>query len=109
MLLDQVLVGDFAKSVVEEKRNALMSQRSELEYEKNRLTSELEKTVLTTGAEEELVKFAEKIRGSIGRADYQAKRRILEIVRTRVNVLGPRRIEICCLITNEQIVDLSSA
>lgn len=109
MLLDQMLVGEFAKSVVEEKRTALMSQRGELEFERNRLRSEMEKTVLTTGAEEELVSFAKKVRGSILHADFQTKRRILELVRTRVSVLGPKQIEICCLITSEQIVDLSSA
>ena len=86
-----------------------MNQRVDLESEMRRLSNDLEKTVLTTGAEEELVKFAKKIRGSIGNADSQTKRRILELVQVRVNVLSQKEIEICCLITSEQIVDLSLA
>ena len=109
MLLDQVLSGEFARSIIEEKRKALMAQRAELEFEIERLSSELENTVLTTGAEVELVKFAKKIRGSIRQADAATKRHIFELVRTRVNVLEPKKIEICCLITGEQIVELSSA
>jgi len=109
ILLDQVLTGEFAQAVIDEKRKALMNQRAELESEMYRLSLELEKIVLTSGAEEELMAFANKIGGSIKNADEEAKRRILELVQTRVNVLGPYKIEINCLIQSGQIVDLSTA
>ena len=108
VLLDQVLTGEFAQSVIDEKRKALMNQRAELESEMYRLSFELEKMVVTSGAEAELIAFANKVSGSIINADLETKRRILELVQTRVNVLGPNKIEICCLIQSGQIVDISS-
>ena len=108
ILLDQVLTGEFAQAVVDEKRKVLMNQRAELESEMYRLSLELEKIVLTSGAEEELMAFANKIGGSINNADDETKRRILELVQTRVNVLGPYKVEINCLIQSGQIVDIST-
>ena len=108
VLLDQVLTGEFAQAVIDEKRKALMNQRAELESEMYRLSFELEKTVITSGAEEELIAFANRVSGSIINADLETKRRILELVQTRVNVLGPKKIEINCLIQSGQIVDILS-
>jgi site-specific DNA recombinase len=108
VLLDQVLTAEFAQAVIDEKRKVLMAQRAELESEMYRLSFELEHTVITTGAEEELMAFATQVKGSIKNADLETKRRILDLVQTRINVLGPKKIEICCLVQSGQIVDLSS-
>ena len=54
------------------------------------------------------ISHSNKIGSSIKNADDETKRRILELVQTRVDVLGPYKIVINCLIQSGQIVDLST-
>lgn len=109
MLLDQVLAGSFAQSVLDQKRKDLMAQRSQLEGEGVRAQRDLEMITVTPEQELELVEFARQISEKVDNATDETKRRIFDILQLRVDVIDPTHVKVSGLLCDPdgQIVDLS--
>lgn len=109
MLLDQVLAGSFAQSVLDQKRKDLMAQRSQLEGEGVRAQRDLEMITVTPEQELELVEFARQISEKVDNATDETKRRIFDILQLRVDVIDPTHVKVSGVLCDPdgQIVDLS--
>jgi len=105
-LLDQALEG-FPADIIAAKRRQLTEQRDELESERRRLQAEQIEGTITPETEAMLHELAEVVRESVPCMTFAEKRRLLEILRVRVDVLEPGRVRISGIISGS-VVNLSS-
>jgi site-specific DNA recombinase len=110
ILLDQVLMSGFSQAILDQKKRQLVQKRDELEGEAARTLEELNGLMITPDQEAELIRFAQEMRETLGELTFENKRRVLELVRLRVDVISRTQVEISGVISPEGlVVDLSSA
>lgn len=104
-LLEQALEG-FPKAVIEEKKHRLLEQRRDLEAEQQRLLLEREEHDITPSLGEGLRELAEAVRQAAPVMTFAEKRRILELLRVRVDVVDREHVRVSGII-GEQVVALA--
>ncbi len=104
MLLDQVLSGDFPKAIIETHKHQLVTQREELVEEQERLEAELETVTITEDQERAILAFSEQVRLALGDVSFEEKRRVLELLNIRVDVIDHQTVKISGIITDGSIV-----
>lgn len=110
ILLDQVLTSGFSQAILDQKKYQLLQKRSDLEARAAQIAGELQLLAITPDEEAELIQFAEEMRGSLGDLSFENKRRILKLIRLRVDVISRAQVKISGVISSEGLfVDLSSA
>jgi hypothetical protein len=107
MLLDAYLNGGFAKAVIDQRKNELMIQRDDLEKEAQRIQDELKSAIITEDEESELLAFAEEIRGRLENPTFEPKRRVLELLDPRIDVICRDQVKLSGIIGDGLIVNLS--
>ena len=109
VLLDQVLVSGFPESVVQERKDVLLARRKHLLTEVKRLQPEPEPSYPSVDDEEGLIHFAEHIQDTLQYVDFDAKRRVLEMLQVRVDVVSQDTIKLSAMIPfrQESVTDLS--
>jgi site-specific DNA recombinase len=107
MLLDAYLNGGFAKAVIDQRKNELMIQRDDLEKEAQRIQDELKSAIITEDEESELLAFAEEIRGRLENPTFEQKRRVLELLDLRIDVICRDQVKLSGIIGDGLIVNLS--
>ena len=109
VLLDQVLVSGFPESVVQERKDVLLARRKHLLTEVKRLQPESEPSYPSVDDEEVLIQFAEHIQDTLQYVDFDAKRRVLEMLQVRVDVVSQDTIKLSAMIPfrQESVTDLS--
>jgi hypothetical protein len=96
--------------VIDQKKQQILKTHKDLEAEATRIVEELKETTITADQEEELMRFAEQMRGTLADLTFENKRRILELVRLRVDVISRTQVKLSGIISSEGLfVDLSSA
>jgi site-specific DNA recombinase len=110
MLLDEVLADRFSQSIIDQKTQQLTDQRTRLEIEATQVQEELKAVTITEDHEKELLAFAARMRETLTDLTFEEKRRVLELVRLRVDVLSRTQVRISGVIDPQgSIVELSSA
>jgi site-specific DNA recombinase len=110
ILLDQVLTSGFSQAILDQKQHQLLQKRSDLEATAVQVTAELSEVTITPDQEAELIRFVQEMRGTLGDLSFKNKRRILELIRLRVDVISRTQVRISGIISSEGLfVDLSSA
>lgn len=110
VLLDEVLAGSFSRTVINAKTKQLDEQRASLVAEAERIREAMVSTVITPDQEKALLQFADQVKESIGELDFDKKRRVLEILRIRVDVITRTRIKLTGIISIEGLfVDIAPA
>ncbi len=109
VLLDELLTGSFSKAVINQRKSELMAQREDLVGESQRLQTEIKAGTITVEEEVELLEFAEEIRARLEAPTIEQKRRILELIDLRIEVLSREKIKLSGAITDVLFVNLSSA
>ena len=107
MLLDAYLNGGFAKTVIDQRKNELMTQRDDLEKEAQRVRDELKSAIITEDEENELLEFAEEIRVRLENPTFEQKRRVLELLDLRIDVICRDKVKLSGIIGDGLIVNLS--
>jgi hypothetical protein len=93
--------------VINQRKNELIAQRDDLENEALRIQDELNTAVISPEEESKLLEFADQIRARLVDPTFDQKRRVLESIDLRIDVLSRDRIKLCGAITDGLIVDLS--
>ena len=107
ILLDEVLAGGFSQAVIKQKQADLLAQRTSLEAEAQQIRQELEAMTITPDQEAELIGFARQMKDRLNDLTFEHKRRILELIHLRVDVLHRTRVKLTGVISSEGlIVDL---
>jgi len=110
LLLDEALTSGFTQSILDQKKRQLVQKRTELEAEQGRIVDELNGLTITPEQEAELIRFAEEMSESLIDLSFENKRRVLKLIRLRVNVISRTQVKISGVISSEGLlVDLSSA
>lgn len=110
ILLDQVLMGDFSQSLVDSRKQELRLEHDKLTTEQRRISDELEAVTMTAQREQTLLELADRVRDNLTNADFKTKRRLLELLEIRVDVIDKEHCKLSGLISAEGlIVSLSSA
>lgn len=107
MLLDELLTGGFAKAVINQRKNELMTQRDDLEKEAQRVQDELKSAIITVDEENELLEFAEQLQIRLHNPSFEQKRRVLELLDLRVDVICRDKVKLSGVIGDGLIVNLS--
>jgi site-specific DNA recombinase len=109
VLLDELLAGNFSKTIINRRKNELIGERDNLVNEASRLQKEIKAGTFTFEEEDELIKFAEEIRFRLESPTFEQKRRILELIDIRIDVLDRETIKLGGSISDVLVVNLSSA
>ncbi|MBU0495295.1 MAG: recombinase family protein [Chloroflexi bacterium] len=107
ILLDEVLMGSFSQAIIEQKKGELATQRADLEVEAERIRDELKVTTITREQELEITRLAEEMGEVLDELTFETKRRILELLKLRVDVISRTRVMISGVISKGLFVDLS--
>jgi site-specific DNA recombinase len=108
ILLDEVLTSGFSQSIIDQKKNQLIEQRANLVAKANRMKEELKATTITLEQESEIVNFARQMQEALNDLTFEKKRRILELIQLRVDVISRTRVKLTGVISSEGLfVDLS--
>jgi len=107
MLLDAYLNGGFAKTVNDQRKNELRTQRDDLEKEAQRVRDELKSAIITEDEESELLEFAEELRVRLENPTFEQKRRVLELLDLRIDVICRDKVKLSGIIGDGLIVNLS--
>jgi site-specific DNA recombinase len=83
-LLDLYLAGDFPKEVLAQRKAQLESIISGLEKERTSLRAQLDEAILTEEDIATIEEFAERVRAGLDNADFEAKRRVIELLDVQV-------------------------
>jgi site-specific DNA recombinase len=109
MLLDQVLTGDFPQAIVEDHKQRLLAQREDSESERRRIQLEIEATTITEDQEQAVLALGRQVRCALDDVPFDDKRRMLELLRIRVDVIDRRTIKISGVISDGSIVETLSS
>ena len=107
VLLDQILTEGFAQSIIEERKQALMAQRVDLVAKRGRLQEQLRVVTITPEQELELTELASQVGQNMDVLEFEEKRRLLELLELRVDVISREQIKLSGVISEGLIVDLS--
>ena len=109
VLLEQVLSGGFAQSVIDQKKSGLAVERANLVDEAERIKAELVVSAITPEQELKVEEFAMRVGEALGEQTHEEKRRILELIDARVDLLSPTEVKLSGMISDGLIVELSPA
>ncbi len=109
LLLDQLLTGGFPKELVEQRRSELLAQDAQLRAEVDKLAAASQARQAVLEQESQVLAFVESIRRGLAGAVYQEKRRILELLGLRVDIITPQRAKVSAMVTPKAIVSTLSA
>jgi site-specific DNA recombinase len=98
MLLDQLLSGRFAVSKIEKRQAQLAAQQQELETDAVRLRSEIDRATLTPEQEETVLAYARRVREGTEGLGFSDKRRILELLSVKVEVIDQEHFRITAML-----------
>ncbi len=111
ILLDELLNGSFTRAVINQRRSTLEEQRDDLLGEVTRIQNELQTAMITPEEEKELLEFADQVGARLLiNPTYEQKRRILEIIDLRVEILSRDKVKLSgCITPDVLIVNISSS
>lgn len=109
VLLNQVLMDGFVQSLIDGRKQALAEERAGLESERARIQEELQATTITSEQEMEIIELACTVGRILDGLEFKDKRRVLELLELRVNVITRTQIELSGVIGEGLVVNLSSA
>ncbi len=102
ILLDEMLTLDSPESVVQTRKDGLLARRKQLLSEIDRNRRESQKPLPSLVDEEGLIQFAERIQASLEDVDFETKRRVLELLQVRVDVVSPKEVKLSALLPFSQ-------
>ncbi len=105
-LLDNALTGDFPKSVLESKRVELVERHREFTDEVTRLESEQQNIDITPDTEAMLLALSQDIKDALPTMTFAEKRRVLEVLRSRIDVIDKDSVRLSGIITGGAVVDM---
>lgn len=105
-LLDSALTGDFPKSVIENKRIELVERHREFTDEVTRLESERRDVDITPDTENMLLALSRDMQEALPAMTFTEKRRVLELLRTRIDVVDKDTVRLSGLITDGAVVNM---
>lgn len=109
MLLDQILTEGFARTVVDQRKNQLLTDRKALESEAEKTRGVLEEVIILPEQEEKIITFAEAVSRGLDVATFEKKRRLFELINLRVDVVSQKQVTVNCRISIGASVAISSA
>jgi len=98
VLLDQALTQGFPETIIQDRKNSLLAKQGELRAEALRIQAEMENSCLTAEEEESLVEFSRKLSVSLEHIDFDMKRRILELLNVRIDVISTKRVKLSAIV-----------
>jgi len=108
ILLDYLLNGTFPESVIEERKRDLLARQRQLEAEAKRIKSDMEMHTLTPKQEEEILAFAKRVSEGLTNASFEEKRRILELIDLRVDVIDDQTVKLSGIVAPGEIANTLS-
>lgn len=105
-LLDSQLTGDYPKSVLESKRAELVERHKEFMDEVARLETERQAVDITPDIEGMLLALSRDMKDALPEMAFADKRRVLELLRTRIDVVDRDTVRLSGIITNGTVVDM---
>jgi site-specific DNA recombinase len=108
ILLDQILMGDFSESLIANRKKELANERTKLQAKAQRITEELASTAMTPEREDELMAFLRKVAATLENPTFETKRRVMEMLEVRVDVISREKIKVSGVISPDgSIVDIT--
>jgi len=110
LLLDEILTHDFPQSMVQKRKEVLLARRQQLLAETERIHRESHSSQPSRADEDGLVQFAERIQASLQDVDFETKRRVLELLQVRVDVISQKEVKLSALLpfSKDALVDFPS-
>jgi site-specific DNA recombinase len=108
-LLDQWLTDGFSKAVITDHKNALVNQRAELETEARMITAEQASATISKDDEAEILKLAGQVSKGLAGMTFERKRRLLELLRLRIDVIDKDTVRVGGVISDGLVVNLCLA
>jgi hypothetical protein len=105
-LLTRELDG-YPQAVIDREKDSLLSRRRDLDAERSRLLTERANHEITPDLEAMLQELAATVRVALPAMTFEEKRRILELLRIRVDVIDRFQVRVSGIVTGS-IVALSS-
>jgi site-specific DNA recombinase len=105
-LLVQVLDG-FPQAIIDRQKNALLAKREDLEAQRRRIEAERDQHEITDDTVAELEELAATVRTALPSLTPAERRRLLELLRVRVDVISPTEVRLSGIIDGS-IVNLQS-
>lgn len=110
ILLDEILTGTFSRAVINAKKKQLDEQRHDLTAEAERIRDTMTTTSVTPDQEAALMEFVQQIGEALDDLNFERKRRVLEILRTRVDVISRTQVRLSGVLSAEGLtVELTPA
>lgn len=109
ILLDQMLDGTFPRELIAERKQGLENKRRNLEGDLMRLQRMANMPVLTLDQQEQLTEFAYRLHENLCNFTQADKRRVLEMLELRVDVITRDQVKISGIISDGLVVDISTA
>jgi site-specific DNA recombinase len=109
VLLDELLSGSFSKAIINKRKSELMAKRDDLVNEATRLQNEIKSGTITVDEEVELIEFAKDIKARLESPTFEQKRRVLELINLRIDVLTRETVKLSGSIMDVLFVNLLSA
>lgn len=110
VLLEEILSGGFSRAVVDEKKKQLADQRASLVADAERLHDQLRVAMITPDQEAEIDQFADELKDSFQEVTFEGKRRVLELMKLRIDVISRSRVRLTGVISSDGLfVDIASA
>ncbi len=109
ILLDQMLDGDFPKSVIDDRKKLLTQNLKQLEAEKSQIEVDLSSAVITPLQEELLNQLANTIKSGIDNVDFEKMRKILHVLRIRIDVCDKKKVRLSGILPmDSEPIDIDS-
>ncbi|MCA9241311.1 MAG: recombinase family protein, partial [Planctomycetales bacterium] len=99
MLLDEALTGGFSRAIIDNKRIQLADQRLELQKEAERLQESIQAMTFTQEQEVAIAQFADEIKEPLKDLTFENKRRVLELIKLRVDVISRDQVKLSGVIS----------
>jgi len=110
ILLDQVLTSGFAQSIIDNRKHELNLEHERLLAEQRRMLDELDAVTIAPECEQAILELASQVREGLENANFETKRRLMEILEVRVDVIDKEHFKLSGVISAEGlIVSLSPA
>lgn len=94
LLLDQALAMGFLPELIEDRKCLLLDQLRDLDADAALLRPALEAATLSPLQEEIVLAFAAKVRAGMQALTFADKRRVLELLQVRIDVIGPGQFRV---------------
>lgn len=108
ILLDQMLTDGFAKTVVEQRKNELVTQKNDLVVEAEQVRADMRSATITPEHEQEILTLAKTVSRGLKNLTLEERRHLLELLNLRVDVQTQTKMIVSGIISST-FVNIASA